>query len=62
MFRGTAGNGLDMYDAWVNGINVVTDDADCLDLGLTSCVSHYRSTKVNDWSTLGIKKVGTAEV
>ena len=57
MFRGTAGIGVDMYDAWVDGSNAVTHDDVCMDLSETSCGNHYRHTNVTDWSRLGITQV-----
>lgn len=57
MFRGTPGNGFGVYDAWVNGYDVTTDDVTCQQLSVTSCNDHYRNPIVDSWNTLNIAKV-----
>ena len=57
VFRGTASNGVDMYDAWINGNNVVGYDVNCMRLDMTSCTHHYRNTIVDSWSAIPITRV-----
>lgn len=57
MFRGTRGNGVDIYNAWVNGVDVTSTDATCMKLKATTCVDHYRSPSVDTWDSLGITEV-----
>ena len=57
MFVGFAGIETDVYDAWMNGNDVTTDDTSCMSLEKTACSSHYRSSMVDNWSSLGIKQV-----
>ena len=58
VFRGTRGNGVDIYDAWVNGTSVTTTDETCKVLEDNSCTNHYRNPIVDSWDSLGISKVG----
>lgn len=58
VFLGIPGNGVDVYEAWVNGIGVTTDDVNCMKFDLTSCNGqHYRNAAVDSWSSFGIKEV-----
>jgi len=59
VFRGTRGNGVDIYDAWVNGTSVTTTDETCKVLEDNSCTDHYRNPLVDSWDRLSISKVGT---
>ena len=57
MFRGTAGNLSDVYEAWINGSNALFNDPDCMHLGSLNCYEHYRNTHVTNWTSLGITQV-----
>jgi len=57
VFRGVKGAGTDMYAAFIDGTNAVTDDVTCTTLDVTSCSSHFRSTILDNWNALTYTKV-----
>ena len=57
VFRGTRGNDVDIYDAWVNGTSVTTTDETCKILEDNSCTDHYRNPIVDSWNSLSMSKV-----
>ena len=61
-FRGMAGIGSSIYDAWTSGIDI-TESPMCVDQTTSPCSAHYRNFTIwNQWTTLGIKKVSKGEV
>ena len=50
VFRGVKGADTDMYAAFIDGTNAVTDDITCMSLDDTSCSSHFRSRVIDNWS------------
>ena len=56
-FRGTRANGVDIYDAWINGTSVTSTDESCKSLEDNNCTDHYRLPIVNSWDSLIISKV-----
>lgn len=54
IFRATAGNGVDTYEAWQNGKLVTTHKPNNM---RRSCGVPYRNPKVNRWSELEITKI-----
>lgn len=57
VFVGLKGNGVDVYDSYVNGISTVTDDVNCMTLNMTACGQNYRSPVINSWASLSITEV-----
>ena len=57
VFRGTRGNGVDIYNAWVSGTSVTTTDETCKVLEDNSCTDHYRNPIVDSWGSTGVVKV-----
>ena len=54
VFRATAGNGVDTYEAWQSGKLTTSHKANDM---RRSCGAHYRNPKVSRWSELKITKV-----
>jgi len=59
VFRGVKGAGTDMYAAFIDGTHAVTDDVTCMTLEETSCSHHFRSTVLDNWSSLSYTRVTT---
>lgn len=57
VFRGLSGVGTDMYTAFYDGTDSVTDDVTCMTLDDTVCAQHFRSPVINSWAGLGISQV-----
>ena len=56
-FRGMAGTGVSIYDAWTTGTGT-TESPTCVDQTTGQCSEHYRNYTIwNQWTTLGINKV-----
>lgn len=52
VFVGLAGNGVDVYDSYIDGTSAVTDDVNCMTLNMAACQQNYRSPVMDSWSSI----------